>query len=114
MSVDRVCSKCGEEYDARMGKCPVCNPADPIIHVWITKYALTDGIVEVKNARHCVSTSVNMIDCPSLGVFATFHGEGKEWHRTRESAVKRAEAMRVKKIAAYKKSIKKLEALKFE
>lgn len=89
--------------------------ADPTIHVWITKYALTDGIKET-DAKHCVSScpSGSMIDCPALGIFATFHGEGKEWHRTRESAVKRAEEMRTKKIEGLRKSIKKLEALKFE
>lgn len=87
---------------------------EPRIHVWITKYALTDGIIEAPNARHCVNTSEQMIDCsPELGLFATFHGEGKDWHRTREGAVTRAELMRTRKIAALRKKIKALEELKF-
>ena len=41
----------------------------------------------------------------------TAHGEGKDWHRTKESAVKRAENMRAAKIASMRKSIAKLEKM---
>ena len=43
-----------------------------------------------------------------------YHGEGKEWHRTKEAALVRAEKMRQKKIASLKKQIEKLERMKFE
>jgi hypothetical protein len=80
--------------------------------VWITKYALTKGIIEVDDAQNCNDAS--MIRCPSLGSFAMFHGEGKEWHKTKESAIAKAEEMRVKAIATHLKSIEKLEKMRFE
>ena len=80
--------------------------------IWITKYALTTGIQEVDDAE-ISSASPSMISVPSLGVFATFHGEGREWHRTEDAAVERADLMRYKKIAALDKQIKKLEAIRF-
>lgn len=43
-----------------------------------------------------------------------YHEEGKEWHRTKESAIAKAEEMRKKKIASLQKQIKKLENINFE
>jgi rubrerythrin len=43
----------------------------------------------------------------------TFIGEGREWHRTWESAAKRAEKMRVAKIAALRAQIARLETMTF-
>lgn len=43
-----------------------------------------------------------------------YHGDGKEWHKTKESAIAKAEEMRRKKIAILKKQIKALEGIKFE
>jgi hypothetical protein len=77
--------------------------------VWITKYALTKGIIEVDDAQNCNDAS--MIKCLSIGYF---HGEGKEWHRTKESAIAKAEEMRVKAIAAHLKGIAKLKKMRFE
>ena len=79
--------------------------------VWITKYALTDGIIEI-DAEVCISTGAtgNMINCDR----GYFHGEGKEWHKTKESAIEKAEEMRQKKIESLKKQIKKLEEMRFE
>jgi len=81
--------------------------------VWITKHALTEGIQEASDAEiaECAST---MISVPSLGTFADFHGEGREWHRNKASAIAKAEQMRVAKIAALEKAIKKLKAMRFE
>jgi hypothetical protein len=78
---------------------------------YITKYALTKGIQEVDDALAAWRT--DMIHVKSLGEFAVFHGEGREWHRTRESAVKRALVMRDKKIASLRKAIGKLADLTF-
>ena len=79
---------------------------------YITKHALTAGIQEVDDAEISQHTPT-MVLVKSLGLYAYFHGEGTNWHRTRESAVTRAEKMRVARIAYMKKTIKKLESLKF-
>ena len=74
--------------------------------VYITKYALTRGILEADaelNPRFPTMVSTN------LG-----HFHGKDWHETKEAAIYRAEEMRTKKIASLKKQIEKLEALKFD
>lgn len=81
--------------------------------VWITKYALTKGIIE-EEAEICldhngVPYKTNMIDTKNYG---TFHYE--EWHKTKEQAIKMAEDMRKKKIESLKKQITKLEKMKFE
>jgi hypothetical protein len=80
---------------------------------FITKYALTQGILEVNDAQICVNISDQMISVPSLGPFSTFHGEGREWHRTKETAIARAAALRDRKITALKKKIEELQRLKF-
>ena len=80
--------------------------------VWITKYATTQGILEVDDAEDLGGTT-QMISAKSLGAHAMFHGEGKEWHRTQAEAIAHAEQMREKAIASHKKAIEKLEKLKF-
>lgn len=77
--------------------------------VYITKYALSQGIFE-KEAKECGNGMIATREKWS----AYFYGEGKEWHRTKEGAIKRAEEMREKKILSLKKQITKLENLKFE
>lgn len=73
--------------------------------VWISKYALSKGVfdayLEIHNDMACKWSEY-------------YHGEGREWHRTKESALKRAEEMRVKKIASLRKQIEKLEKMRFE
>lgn len=77
--------------------------------VWITKYALTTGIFEMTAE---ITEHGSAYDMHSS--FPTYyHGEGKEWHKTKESAIARAEEMRQKKIASLKKQIEKLEGIKF-
>ena len=79
--------------------------------VWITRYALTDGILDT-DAKVCFDADAtgNMISCDR----GYFHGDGRDWHRTKEAALVRAEKMRQKKIASLKKQIEKLERMKFE
>jgi hypothetical protein len=74
--------------------------------VWITKYALTKGIIEVDDPKNCNN---DLIKCLVLGSLIYFIGEGKEWHKTKERAIAKAEEMRVKAIAAHLKGIAKLE-----
>lgn len=78
--------------------------------VWITKYALTRGIL-CKDAREC--TDADMVETIEEWP-GYFHGEGRDWHRTIESAVAKAEEMRNKKIHSLRKQIKRLENMKFE
>ncbi len=86
--------------------------SEPIIHVWITKYALSSGITEA-DMSHCVNISDKMVADRRPGQWhATYHKP--DWHTTKEEAIARAEVMRTNKIASLKKSIKKLEGLKFE
>lgn len=81
-----------------------------MIKVWITKYALTQGIIETE-AKRCASVNEDMIETKNLGLF---HGEGREWHLTKEEAIKRANEMRIKKIASIEKQLDKLKSLKFD
>ena len=86
--------------------------SDEKIKVWITKQALTKGIQLVD--AELSSISPDMVFYGDFGYVRRYaHGEGKDWHRTTESAVKRAEDMRDKKLASMRKSIAKLEAMVF-
>ena len=79
--------------------------------VWITKYALTEGIQEIEaDDRSGGDGMVKRIDA-DWGPY--FHGEGKEWHRSRDAAVVRAEAMRQAKIKSVKKQLERLERMTF-
>lgn len=75
--------------------------------VFITKYALTQGILE-EDAKTC---SENMVMTSRDGWTEYFHG--KDWHETREEAVERARFMRVKKIASLENQLAKLRSLTF-
>ncbi len=80
--------------------------------VWVTSYALTSGIRKVEVESSHTPTMVCSIE-GNGNLTETFHGEGTDWHRTEQGALDRAEVMRVAKIASLKKSIAKLEKLKF-
>ena len=77
---------------------------------WISKYALSSGVQRmlVDRSKHfpdMVNDAANRI--------RTFHGEGRDWHRTEAAAIERAEQMRVERIKSLKKQIAKLENLRF-
>lgn len=76
--------------------------------VFITKYALTLGIEEVEASLYAEGRAV------SYGQYGSAHGEGTNWHKTMEGAKKRAEEMRVNKIASLRNRIAKLEKLSFQ
>lgn len=82
--------------------------------VWITKYALTKGIIETEVYENCLGTDPtgNMISIREKGYVSYFHGKGNEWHTTKESAITKANEMRQKKISSLKKQIEKLEKMK--
>lgn len=79
--------------------------------LYLTKYALTKGIIEVKeeqlDKRYLNENSVKLV-----GYFDHFHF-GKDVFKTREEAKKVAEQMRDKKLESVKKQLKKLEKMTF-
>ncbi len=82
--------------------------------VWITKYALTKGIME-EDAAEISSNSPRICSVEyDHGNYSTkgyYHGD--DWHTTKDAALNRAEQMRLAKIASLKKSISNLEKLTF-
>lgn len=84
------------------------NNPDPIVTAWVTKYALTLGILKVKG-QHCLS-----IDPGFLSYLPYGDAHGNDWHLSEQDALQRAEAMRLAKIAAMKKQIAKLEKMQFK
>ena len=83
-----------------------------MIKVYITKYALTSGIEIVK--VNIYSNTPSLVRYNTGGFDQYAHVEGREWHRTAEAAIKRAEEMRVAKIKSLHKSIARIEKLKFD
>lgn len=81
--------------------------------VWITKYALTNGIIpcEIRTVDVLDNGYIRYIQPCGLGGFIQ---KGKGWEDNEESAIKKAEEMRHKKIKSLKKQIKKLEEMRFE
>lgn len=79
--------------------------------VWITKYALTKGIIEV-DAMLTSSDSISIKELNS-DLNSNWFYKG-DWYSDKESAIKKAEEMRQKKIESLKKQIKKLEEMRFE
>ena len=82
-----------------------------LINVWVTRYALTQGIIKTE-AELCSDST--MISYKIGGYTQYAHNEGKDWHRSKESAIEGAEEMRTKKISSLKKKITKLEKLIFK
>ncbi len=80
------------------------------MQIYITKYLFTNGI-ELVDAE--ISDKMAIVG-ESNSYQQYFHGEGREWHRTKESAIARAEEMRIKKLKAIDKQMKKISAMKFE
>ncbi|MDP9528559.1 hypothetical protein [Pseudomonas protegens] len=77
--------------------------------VWITKYALTAGIIEAEGDI----AAPGMIRYKDGGSFLQF-AHGSDWHTTERDAFNRAEEMRQKKITSLQKQIKKLEGMQIE
>jgi len=79
--------------------------------VWITKYALTAGIIETELAEEVRDGMIRA----NIGMASNyFHGEGREWHKTKESALRRAEIMRANKLDSLRKQIAKVKAINFQ
>ncbi len=79
--------------------------------VFVTKYALTDGIKEREFSRYW------MAGCAVVKVAGGLNGEmllhKGDFALTSREAVERAETMKAKKLASLRKQIAKLEAMTF-
>jgi hypothetical protein len=86
------------------------------MEVWITKYALTGGIIKKSegHVNYDIDPSGNFISVPwenDLNGSEYFHKN--EWFFSPSAAVAKAEDMRDKKIASLRKQIAKLEKMIF-
>ena len=81
--------------------------------VWISKYALTQGIFEVEVGPLDNCTRMVGYKIPASSFLQYAHGEGKQWHWTKQEALKRADDMREAKLKSLYKTIKKLHAMEF-
>jgi hypothetical protein len=75
---------------------------------FITKYALTKGIQEVE-VEDRFSIDEGMVKSGDY----TYYYAG-DWHRTREEAAVKAEAMRLKKLISLRNQISKLQRIIFQ
>lgn len=86
--------------------------------VWITKYALTDGISECeimeehKIRENPIETKIKYLCLNSYG--ERFYLSKDDFCYTHECAIKKAEEMRQEKIESLKQQIEKLEEMRFE
>jgi len=76
--------------------------------IWISKYALTRGIYGVEAGIHD-----NMAVVRGASFTSTQYFHKGEWWKTEQEAIKKAEEMRKTRIASLKKSLKKMQDLKF-
>lgn len=77
--------------------------------LWLSKYALTDGIKEVVSREDEHDSEYIHLEEHFWNLFKI----GRDVHTTRQEAVLAAEAMRRKKLDSLRKQIKKLEAMVF-
>lgn len=69
--------------------------------VWITKYALTDGIIETETIDKDYEST--LISVERFGRYSYFHPS--DWCASKEEAIAKAEEMRQKKIKSYQKKL---------
>lgn len=81
--------------------------------VWITKYALTDGIIEAESDTQTQNRQ-KIFAFWNNDEFGFFYPQKDEVFFDKQSAIQKAEYMRQKRIESLKKQIKKLEEIRFE
>ena len=74
--------------------------------VYITKYALTQGILEAEAEE---TNYAGMIRLTGTTYSTCFHGEGKQWHRTLTDAETRRDEMLRKERKRLEKALKDLD-----
>lgn len=85
--------------------------------VWVTKYALTTGVVVTTGEVCSTRTDGSMLSVKwpgSLGNRLTLFGLGVDWHKTEESAKARVLAMIEAKRKSIQRSLAKLDELAFD
>lgn len=80
--------------------------------IWITKYALTKGILKGVGVVSDDSEVVRVDTLSSKKSTSYFHGRGKDWHLSEEGAKSQAERMRQRKILSLQKQLAKLEKIR--
>lgn len=83
--------------------------------IWISQYALSEGVIETEGETGVIGIEGETIETSMVRLVSGryVYGEGKNWHRTREGAVARAEEMRKRKISSLRKQLELLEAMCF-
>ena len=81
-----------------------------IVTIYITKYALTTGIFTTQGEQSSDDSFFYKVDGSSY----TQYARGNDVHLTESSALERAEEMRIAKLKALDKQMKKVSAMKFE
>jgi len=88
--------------------------------IYITKYALTEGILTGSDAViDGTMASVYVLHDAKGRAFnevttKQHHYHGQDWHRTRTDAIARAEDMKQKKIRSLEKNLRKIQELVFK
>lgn len=75
--------------------------------IYITKHALSHGIIEAEASEVWGETAV--VTDGKESIYYT----GAEWHETREAAVNKAEKVRRKKLTYFQNSMRELKSLVF-
>jgi len=80
--------------------------------IYVTKWALTLGILEMEAEDDVDGKRLDMAYVPGVLLISTsqnFHK--REWHRTRAEAITRAEEMRQNKMRSLQKQLMKLSTM---
>jgi len=77
--------------------------------VFITKYALTSGIIEKEVTLN--EKYPNMVSVKEDRWITSI--SKPHWHETKQQALKQCEEMRIKKLQSLEKQMKKISSLKF-
>lgn len=84
---------------------------NPMVHVWITKYALTQGVYEV-NGEQCLDINENMISVVGRNGFGNICYHRPDWYTSQAEADAQVRKMIDAKIKSLKKSLAKMETLR--
>lgn len=80
--------------------------------VYITKFALTQGILEVQGEVTRSSTG-DFVNWKEPGSWVSQYAHGKDWYRDRGLAVKRANELVAKKVKSLTTQLDKMKKLAF-
>ena len=82
--------------------------------VWITKYALTEGIIEKDDAEICANINPQMISVSwTNGLNGRNNFYKGQWFENKEDAILEALRLKRDRIQSLEKQIKKLKNLEF-